>query len=63
MQVILVTMTHPTLRTDAPSPCLPMGIKDLLKEDQGFWMKGGFLDVGRLWNWGLAEGKLLDGDS
>jgi hypothetical protein len=40
-----------------------MGIKDLLKEDQGFWMKGGFLDVGRLWNWGLAEGKLLDGDS
>jgi hypothetical protein len=33
MQVPLVTMSHPSLRTDAPSPCLPLGKKDLLKED------------------------------
>jgi hypothetical protein len=27
-QVSLVTMTHPSPRTAAPPPCLPLGIKD-----------------------------------
>jgi hypothetical protein len=36
MQVSLVTMSHPSLRTVAPPPCLPLYIKDLLKEDGGF---------------------------
>jgi hypothetical protein len=35
-QVSLVTMSHPSLRTVAPPPCLPLDIKDLLKEDRGF---------------------------
>jgi hypothetical protein len=55
IQVPLVTMSCPSLRTAAPPPCLPLGIKVLLKEDGrlldeggfwvkgGFWMKGGFL--------------------
>jgi hypothetical protein len=32
-QVSLVTMSHPFLRTVAPPPCLPLDIKDWLKED------------------------------
>jgi hypothetical protein len=32
-QVSLVTMSCPSLRTVAPPPCLPLAIKDLLKED------------------------------
>jgi hypothetical protein len=39
MQVSLVTMSRPSLRTVAPPPCLPLDIKDLLKED------------GRLFDW------------
>jgi hypothetical protein len=64
MQVPLVTMSHPSLRTDAPSPCLPLGKKDLLKEDSRL------LDERRIFGCreaygtggGLAEGKLMDGD-
>jgi hypothetical protein len=37
-----VTMSHPSLRTAAPLPCLPLHIKNLLKEDAGVLM-GGFL--------------------
>jgi hypothetical protein len=33
MQVSPVTMSHPFPRTAAP-PCLPLGIKDSLKEDK-----------------------------
>jgi hypothetical protein len=29
----LVTMSHPSLTTVAPPPCLPLYIKDSLKED------------------------------
>jgi hypothetical protein len=39
----------PSPRTVAPSPCLLLDIKDLLKEDVKFFMGG------------LAEGKLLEG--
>jgi hypothetical protein len=47
-QVSPVTMSHPFQRTAAP-PCLPLGIKDSLKEDArlllwafafGFWAFG-----------------------
>jgi hypothetical protein len=38
-QVSLVTMSHHSLRTVAPPPCLPLYIKDLLKEDRVFLMK------------------------
>jgi hypothetical protein len=32
-QVSLVTISHYSLRTVAPPPCLPLDIKDSLKED------------------------------
>jgi hypothetical protein len=32
-QVSLVTMSHPSPRTVAPPPCLPLYIKDSLKKD------------------------------
>jgi hypothetical protein len=38
MQVSLVTVSHPSLRTVAAPPCLPLDIKDLLKEDMRFLM-------------------------
>jgi hypothetical protein len=39
-----VRMSHLSLRTIAPLPCLPLDIKDSLKEDTFiFLMKGGFL--------------------
>jgi hypothetical protein len=41
MQVSLVTMSHPSLRTVALLPCLALDIKDLLKEDMRFF-DGGF---------------------
>jgi hypothetical protein len=34
-QVSLVIMSHPSPRTVVPPPCLPLYIKDLLKEDMG----------------------------
>jgi hypothetical protein len=47
MQVSLVTTSRPSLRTVAPPPCLPLDIKDSLKEDSRcFWM--GFFDCGLL---------------
>jgi hypothetical protein len=42
MQVSLVIMSHPSPRTVAPPPCLPLDIKDLLKENKRFWMEGVF---------------------
>jgi hypothetical protein len=42
-QFSLVTMSHPSLRTVAPPPCLPQDIKDLLKEDLRFFV-GGWVD-------------------
>jgi hypothetical protein len=39
-QVSLVTMSHPSLRTVALPPCLPLDIKDSLKEDRGFCLAG-----------------------
>jgi hypothetical protein len=38
-------------------PCLPLGIKDLLKEAFGFWMKAGFLMWETLEGQRIAEGK------
>jgi hypothetical protein len=57
MQVSPVTMSHPFPRTAAP-PCLPLGIKDSLKEDARLFDGGafGFLDVGIFWKGGLLEG-------
>jgi hypothetical protein len=43
MQVPLVTMSCPSLRTAAPPPCLPLGIKDSLKEDRKLLDGGSFL--------------------
>jgi hypothetical protein len=37
MQVSLVTMSHPSLRTVALPSCLPLGIKDSLNEDMRFF--------------------------
>jgi hypothetical protein len=58
MQVSSVTMSLFSPRNTAP-PCLPLGIKDLLKEDArffGFWL----LDEGRLLEGKrIAEGKEL----
>jgi hypothetical protein len=46
--VSLVKMSRPSLRTVAPPPCLPLDIKDSLKEDTVFFdgrlMGGFFLD-------------------
>jgi hypothetical protein len=41
MQVPLVTMSRPSQRTAAPPPCLPLYIKDSLKEDRDFdwWLR------------------------
>jgi hypothetical protein len=36
-QVSLVTMSCLSPRTVAPPPCLPLDIKDSLKEDTGFF--------------------------
>jgi hypothetical protein len=37
MQISLVTMSRPSPRTVAPSPCLPLYVKDLLKEEERFF--------------------------
>jgi hypothetical protein len=42
-QVSLVTMSCPSLRTVAPPPCLPLDIKDSLKEDTRFF-DGGLME-------------------
>jgi hypothetical protein len=42
-QVSLVTMSCPSLRTVAPPPCLPLDIKDWLKEDVRFLMGDGLI--------------------
>jgi hypothetical protein len=72
MQVSPVTMSRPSPRTAAP-PCLPLDIKDSLKEDVrpfalgafalriliwAFWAFA-FLDVGDFWKGKLLKGKEL----
>jgi hypothetical protein len=52
----LVTMSHPSLSIVAPPPCLPLDIKDLLKEN------GRLLDEGRLFDEGVLLKGLLEGD-
>jgi hypothetical protein len=44
-QVSLVTMSHPSQRTVAPPPCLPLDIKDSLRRMRVFLMAG-FFDGG-----------------
>jgi hypothetical protein len=65
-----VTMSHPSLRTAAP-PCLPLDIKDSLKEDMRFlllafcflgerrFLEGGITGKGLLKRKGLLKGKRL----
>jgi hypothetical protein len=60
VQVSLVTMSCPSLRTVAPPPCLPLDIKDSLKEDTRFF-DGGFFDGGWI-GWQLMRG-LLQNDT
>jgi hypothetical protein len=40
IQVSLVTMSCPSLRTVVPPPCLPLDIKDSLKKDRVFGLVG-----------------------
>jgi hypothetical protein len=42
MQVSLVTMSHPSQRTVAPPPCLPLDTKDSLKEEARVFLDGVF---------------------
>jgi hypothetical protein len=53
-QVSLVTMSHPSQRIVAPPPCLPLDIKDLLKEDVRFLDEGDFL-MGGFWLKGTCK--------
>jgi hypothetical protein len=49
MEVSLVTMSCPSSRTIAPPPCLPLDLKDSLKEDMRVFDGGlmeGFFDGG-----------------
>jgi hypothetical protein len=46
-----------SLKTAAPHPCLPLGIKDSLKEDMRVFGCGMLLAEGRL----LDGGRLFDG--
>jgi hypothetical protein len=61
MQVSPLTMLHPFQRTVAPPPCLPLGIKDWLKEDMRLFDDERLLDVevflmkGNCWR-EIAEG-------
>jgi hypothetical protein len=65
-QVFPVTMSRPSPRASAP-PCLPLYIKDPLKEEEGLFALRifaleGFLDFGLvLLLWGFWCGKLLEG--
>jgi hypothetical protein len=45
----------PSHRTFAPPLCLPLGIKDPLKEDARLFAFG-ILDMGVFWKGGLLEG-------
>jgi hypothetical protein len=56
MQVSPVTMSHPSLRTTAP-PCLPLDIKDSLKEDTRLLLLGFLLQ--RLFALGAFALRLL----
>jgi hypothetical protein len=57
MQVSHVTMLCPSPRTVAPPPCLPLDIKDSLKEDSRFF-DGGVFFMGFLMGDGLIGGLL-----
>jgi hypothetical protein len=54
MQVSLVTMSRPTLRTVAPPPVYLLDIKDWLKEDMGFLMEGALMGERIEW-WAAFE--------
>jgi hypothetical protein len=54
MEVSPVTMSHPSLRTAAPQPCLPLGIKDPLKEEEGLLLLALALGCGVFRFWLLA---------
>jgi hypothetical protein len=57
-QISLVTMACPSLRTVVPPPCLPLDIKDSLKEDVRFFDGGlmeGLFDGGRIDGFGLVS--------
>jgi hypothetical protein len=60
MQVPLVTMSCPFPRTAAPPRCLPLDIKDSLKEDVRLSYEGGFL-MGGFWLREIAEGRISEG--
>jgi hypothetical protein len=57
-QVSPVTMSRPSPRTTAP-PCLPLGIKDSLKEDARLLFWGLFAFALRLLLFGFLMGKAL----
>jgi hypothetical protein len=50
-------MSHSSLRTAAPPPCLPQNIKDSLKEDTRLFDEGFFAE-GR-----IPGGRLLKGEN
>jgi hypothetical protein len=50
----------PLPKNCAPPPCLSLGIKDLLKEDKGFLMKGGFW-MGDIWLKGNCWREIAEG--
>jgi hypothetical protein len=59
-QVSLVTVSCPSPRTVAPPPCLPLAIKDSLKEDARF-SDGGFFDEGWIDWWAACENDAAGG--
>jgi hypothetical protein len=53
-------MSCPSQRTVAQPPCLPLDIKDSLKEDEGvFLAEGKFMEGGLLKGFFLLKGELL----
>jgi hypothetical protein len=69
MQVSLVTMSHPSPRTVAPPPCLPLDIKDVLKKDRRFFdggidarcFDGGFFNGAWIDWWAACENDIAGG--
>jgi hypothetical protein len=55
LKVSLVAMSHPSQRTIAPPPYLPLDRKDFQKEDMGFFDRG-WID----W-WAVCENDAADG--
>jgi hypothetical protein len=53
-------MSHPSPRTVAPPPCLPLDTKDSLKEDAGFF-DGGVFDGGWIDWWATCKNDAAGG--